>query len=46
MANQQNQSPEQITLNLNQNTNQQIILNLFNSTASSAQQGSGVSLTA
>ena len=46
VASQPNQSPEQITLNLNQNSNQQIILNLFNSTASSAQQGSGVSLTA
>jgi hypothetical protein len=46
VASQPNQSPEQITLNLNQNSNQQIILNLFNSTASSAQQGSGVSLSA
>jgi len=50
-ANQQNQSPEQITLNLSQNSNQQIILNLFNSTASSsgassAAQGSGVSVRA
>ena len=46
VASQPNQSPEQITLNLNQNSNQQIILNLFNGTASSAQQGSGVSLSA
>jgi hypothetical protein len=46
VSNQQNQSAEQITLNLNQNTNQQIILNLFNSTASSTAQGSGVNLTA
>jgi len=51
VANQQNQSPEQITLNLSQNSNQQIILNLFNSTASSsgassAAQGSGVSVRA
>jgi hypothetical protein len=46
VSNQQNQSAEQITLNLNQSTNQQIILNLFNSTASSAAQGSGVNLTA
>jgi hypothetical protein len=46
VASQPNQSPEQITLNLNQNSTQQIILNLFNSSASSAQQGSGVSLTA
>jgi hypothetical protein len=40
---QQNQTPEQITLNLSQN--QELILNLFNSTASST-PGSGVSLTA
>jgi hypothetical protein len=46
VSNQQNQSAEQITLNLNQSSNQQIILNLFNSTASSAAQGSGVNLTA
>ena len=52
VANQQNQNPEQITLNLNQNSNQQIILNLFNSAASSttgassATQGSGVNVTA
>ena len=46
LASQQNQSPEQITLNLNQNSNQEIILNLFNSTPSSAEQGSGVSVTA
>jgi hypothetical protein len=40
----QNQTPEQITLNLS--SNQQIILNLFNSTASNAAQDGGVSLTA
>jgi len=45
-AGQQNQSPQQITLNLNQNSNQEIILNLFNSTASNSAQGSGVSVTA
>lgn len=39
-------SPEQLTLNLNQNSNQQIVLNLFNSTATSAAQGSGVSVSA
>jgi len=33
-------------LNLPQNSNQQIILNLFNSTTSSSGQGSNVSLTA
>lgn len=44
---QQNQTPEQITLDLNQNSNQQIILNLFNSTAASGTtQSSGVSVTA
>ncbi len=47
---QPNQNPEQITLNLNQSSNQQIILNLFNSTAASttasAAQGSNVSVTA
>jgi len=48
VANSQNQSqsPEQITLNLAQNSNQEIILDLFNSTASSTSQSSGVSLTA
>jgi hypothetical protein len=50
VANQQNQNPEQITLNLNQNSNQQIILNLLNSAASSTTSGtppgSGVNVTA
>lgn len=52
VANQQNQNPEQITLNLNQNSNQQIILNLLSSVANSttsapgATQGSGVNVTA
>jgi hypothetical protein len=50
VAGQPNQQPEQITLNLNQGSNQkgvnqQIILNLFNST-SSTPQSSGLSLTA
>jgi hypothetical protein len=47
VSNQQNQSqsPEQITLNLNQSSNQQIVLNLFNSTTA-APQGSGVSVSA
>jgi hypothetical protein len=45
VANQQNQAPEQITLNLGQNSNQQIILNLFNSTASQS-QSSAVNVTA
>jgi hypothetical protein len=39
-------SPEQVSLNLNQNSNQQLVLNLFNSTATSAAQGSGVSVSA
>jgi hypothetical protein len=46
VADQQGQSPEQITLNLNQNSNQEIVLNLFNSAASSTTQGSGVNVTA
>jgi|HubBroStandDraft_6_1064221.scaffolds.fasta_scaffold45534_3 hypothetical protein len=45
VANQQNQNPEQITLNLNQNSNEQIILNLFNSSTSTSAQGN-VSVTA
>ena len=46
VASQQGQTPEQITLNLNQNSNEQIILNLLNSTASTPTQGSGLSVTA
>ncbi len=46
LSNQQNRNPEQITLNLNQNSNEQVILNLFNSTAASTAQSSGVSVTA
>jgi hypothetical protein len=52
VSGQQNQPPEQITLNLNQNTNQEIVLNLFNTLAnttdtnSSTTQSSGVSTTA
>jgi hypothetical protein len=41
----QNQNPEQITLNLAQ-SNQQVVLNLFNSSTSSAAQGSGLSVSA
>jgi hypothetical protein len=41
------QTPEQITLNLNQSTNQQILLNLFNSTAASTTTpGSAVNVSA
>ena len=47
---QPNQTPEQITLNLNQNSKQEIVLNLLNSAASgtsgSTTSGSGVSVTA
>jgi hypothetical protein len=43
----QGQSPEQIALNLNQNSNQEIVLNLFNSASGSQTQGSnGVSVSA
>jgi hypothetical protein len=44
VSGQQNQAPEQITLNLS--SNQQLILNLFNSTASNSTQDGGVSVTA
>jgi hypothetical protein len=50
ISNQQNQNPEQITLNLNPNSNQEIILNLLSNSATSnssnTAQGSGVNLTA
>jgi hypothetical protein len=46
VANQAGQTPQQITLNLAQTANQEIILNLFNSTAASTTAGSGVSLSA
>jgi len=46
VSDQQNQAPEQITLNLQQNSNQEIILNLFNSTANSSTASSGLSATA
>jgi len=46
VANQQNQSPEKITVNLKQNSNELLILNLFNSTSPTTNQGSGVNLTA
>jgi len=44
--NAQGQSDGQIALNLSQNSNEQIILNLFNSTSSHAAQGSSVNVTA
>lgn len=46
VANQQGQTPEQITLNLNPTSNEQIILNLFNSATSAQPQGSGLSVSA
>ena len=46
VSGQANQAPEQITLNLNQNSNQQIILNLFNTTANSSTTGGSLSATA
>lgn len=41
-TNPQSQSPDQVAFNLNPNSNEQIVLNLFNSAASST-QGSGTS---
>ena len=46
VSGQQNQAPEQITLNLQPNSNQEIILNLFNSTANAPTASSGLSATA
>jgi hypothetical protein len=46
VSGQPNQASEQITLNLNQNSNQQIILNLFNSTANSSTAASRLNATA
>src|ERR1019366_6034900 len=45
-VNQQNQTPEQITLDVNPNTNQQIILNLFGSSSSNSTQASNLNTTA
>ncbi len=46
LANQASQNSEQITFNLQKNSNQEIILNLFNGTSGSQSQSSGVSVTA
>jgi hypothetical protein len=46
VANQQNQTPEQITLNLNPNSNEQIVVNLLNSTSTSSTQSSALSVSA
>ena len=45
-SNPQSQNPEQITLNLNPSTNEQIVLNLFNNGSSSQSQSSGVDVSA
>lgn len=45
VSGQQGQSPEQITLNLNPNSNQQIILNLLNGTAGTSSSSSSSSST-
>jgi len=44
--NPQNQTPEQIAFNVNPNTNQQIVLNLFGSSSSNSTQSSGLNTTA
>ena len=46
IADGQNQKPEQIVLNLSQNSNEQIVLNFLNSSASSTSQGGSVNTTA
>lgn len=49
VASQQNQSPEQVTLNLNQNSNAQIVLNFLTGSASSStgsSAGSGINVSA
>lgn len=46
VASQQGQTPEQVTFNLNPNSNQEIVLNLFSSATSNSPQSSGVSVTA
>jgi hypothetical protein len=40
----QGSTPEQITLNLNPSSNQELVLNLFNSATSTSSQGSGLSV--
>ena len=45
-ANPANQTPEQITLDVNPNLNQQIVLNLFGSSAGSSAQSSSINTTA
>jgi hypothetical protein len=45
-SNSQSQNPQQLTFNVNPNSNEQIVLNLFNNTLSQAQNNSGVSVSA
>lgn len=45
-ANQQNPTPEQVTFNLAQNSNEQIVLNLFNNTAPAASPSGAISVNA
>jgi hypothetical protein len=46
VASQQGQAPEQLSFNLNPNSTQEIVLNLFSSATTSSPQSSGVSVTA
>lgn len=46
VANQQGQTPEQITLNLNPNSNEQIVLNLLNGASNASSENSGLNVTA
>jgi len=45
-TNSQNQTPEQVTLNLNPDSNQQIVLDLFNNASSTSSAGTGLNTTA
>ncbi len=45
-VNPQNQTPEQIALNVNPNSNQQIVLNLFGNSSNNSTQGSALNTTA
>ena len=46
VANQQNSTPEQINLNLNPNSNQEVVLNLLNGATGSPTQSGGLNLSA
>jgi hypothetical protein len=45
-SNPQSQSPEQVTFNVNPNSNEQVVLNLFNGTLTPTQNNNGVSVSA